>query len=498
MPAYRRANSNYFGPTVPGSVAICIALVVAYYYSLAFDTMYDSTELFFDTKTPITDQLSIISFVLLIGFVASLLLDLQHGIKNVIRIDNACLVSLYFLIFFEFNFPQYDFEKLLAPVWVGQGVRLSLLGLLGLTLGRHVLRPNTSNKLIPHIPEVSLSTFIKVFWFCVAVGYFHVLIAVNFDPLEMVVRMMGPRFSEPWSRGSLGSLHTLLYELGLILFAIPALGAYILHNSKTSWFQKLLVAVAVGLTMFKGFCSGTRNQLAAYLMLYLATYLMIQKRASLMKLAVASCIIGGVFLFASHHMLQFRQMGLMRYINEKHYEQRQFADMSEDRKGYFVDYNLFAICKLMQVIPSQYDYLGGELYFWSLIKIIPRAVWPSKPEGLSLSVEGAMGTSDLTISASMVGESYMSGGYAAVFLTSFLFGVTASFWNKLRYQTSSHFGFIVYCSAFFPAVLSMRSIVWLTTAMLPTVALVVIIRYLRKQRLRQHRGMRKPLEDIEL
>ena len=76
----------------------------------------------------------------------------------------------------------------------------------------------------------------------------------------------------------------------------------------------------------------------------------------------------------------------------------------------FVDYNLYAICKLVEVFPHKKPYLGLEIPYQALIRPIPRAIWKGKPEGLSTSIEDALGVEGLTISASFVGEAYMSGG----------------------------------------------------------------------------------------
>ena len=40
-----------------------------------------------------------------------------------------------------------------------------------------------------------------LFVFATLVGYLHVVLAVNFDPFEILRQMSLPRFSQSWSRG---------------------------------------------------------------------------------------------------------------------------------------------------------------------------------------------------------------------------------------------------------------------------------------------------------
>ena len=50
------------------------------------------------------------------------------------------------------------------------------------------------------------------------------LIAVNFNPVELVNQMLAPRFTQPWQRGRLGGWGELLYEFcRLILYLVPAI-----------------------------------------------------------------------------------------------------------------------------------------------------------------------------------------------------------------------------------------------------------------------------------
>jgi hypothetical protein len=230
----------------------------------------------------------------------------------------------------------------------------------------------------------------------------------------------------------------------------------------------VLVVVALLFTFFYGFSSGTRNVFAAYLVTFLIGYafaLAPGRRRELIILSAASAVIMFVATIA---MLQFRNIGFHNYL-VGNYERQESQEQTM-----FVDYNLYAICKLVEVFPKHNAYLGLEVPYLALIRPIPRAVWPGKPEGLSKSIEEALGVEGLTIAASFAGEAYMAGGGFVVFLAGLLFGALAGWWSFLASPRNSELGILIYASGFFAAVISMRSLFVFTTALLPTVAAIVI------------------------
>ena len=132
-------------------------------------------------------------------------------------------------------------------------------------------------------------------------------------------------------------------------------------------------------------------------------------------------------------------------------------------------------------------YLGLEVPYLALIRPIPRALWKGKPEGLSSSIEHALGefSGSITISASFAGEAYMAGGFFGVLLCALFFGAINGWWSHLMGPKNSELGILIYASGFFAAVISMRSLFTYTTALLPTVAAIVgtgyLVRYLARK-----------------
>ena len=433
---------------------------------------------------------ALLSIVLSIGF------DLRHGgVRNLIRADLMAILAFYFLTLFEFLFPQPHFDSLIDVRSTHGAILVVMLGFAGLFVGRHLIHPRRQPFTHTLTREIPASWIVVIFWGSTLIGYAHMLIAVDFDVVLMVEWFADPRFSQPWQRGRLGDWKALLVELGLFMYLIPPLGGIMIARRQR--YGALALTLMMGillLTFYFGFSSGTRNIFAAYLVTFLIGYafaLPFARRNELFILCGGSAV---VMIVVSFLMLEFRSVGLRSYLNGDY-----VPPMSQERT-FFVDYNLYTLARLVDVFPEKHDYLGWETPYQALIRPIPRAIWPGKPEGLSMSMEDALGASGLTLGASFAGEAYMSGGLLAVALIALGFGALTGWWSHLASPRNSELGILIYASGFFATVISMRSLFVFTTALLPTVAALVIgayaVRLLRQQAQRllalaaQRRGAR--------
>ena len=405
----------------------------------------------------------------------SLLMDARTGgLKNLIRADVMAILAFYFLTLFEFLFPQPEFDMMLARDSTLAASRGVLLGFAGLFAGRHLIKVTKQPFEDTLTREIPASWIIAIYWSCVLVAYAHMLLAVNFDIAEMVHYFMEPRFAQPWGRGRLGDWKALFVELGMLLYLIPPLGGIIFaRRHRYGVFTLVTVAAALLFTFFYAFSSGTRNVFASYLVTFIIGYCFavpFLKRSTLIALCGTTAV---VFVTASEVMLKFRSDGLNNYLSGGYVA-------PDEERSYFVDYNLWAIGKLMETFPAKRDYLGWEIPYQALVRPIPRALWKGKPEGLSYSIEDAVGAEGMTVASSFVGEAYMSGGFLVIALTGLALGVFTGWWSSLLSPRNSELGILIYASGFFAAVISMRSIFVFTTALLPTVAALVLGTYVAR------------------
>ncbi len=415
-----------------------------------------------------------------VGLAGSVFMDAKRGVWNLPRADLFAILAFYFLTLFEFLFPQPKFNTMTTPELAADGVYVVLIAFTGLLLGRHIFKPKSQPLADVMTHEIPPAWLIALFWLAAGIGYLHMLIAVDFNVVKMISWFSEPRFTQPWSRGKFGDWKAMLFELGMLIQLLPPLaGIMIARRRRFPIWHLLPMLVVIAITFYAAFASGTRNVLASYLVTFLIGYafaLPLDRRRELIVLA-ASC--GLLMIFATFFMLQFRNVGLKNYLADNGAPVTSMQPPPEEtRQTLYVDYNLFSICRLAEVFPSRYEYLGLEIPYLALIRPIPRALWSGKPEGMKTSIEEAMGMEGLTISASFAGEAYMSGGNPAVFIIALAFGAVTGWWCFLASPRNSEVGILIYASGFFAAVISMRSLLVFTTALLPTIAGILIATWL--------------------
>jgi oligosaccharide repeat unit polymerase len=395
------------------------------------------------------------------ALILALVVEGSGGIRNLLRTDIVMLIALYGLVFVEFLFPQESFTGHVSLQGAQTGTTAALIGFAGIALGRHMALRFGSRPSRKVMRELSNRGLINLFILVAALGYLHILLAVNFDIFEAIRQMALPRFNQSWGRGRLGGVSTLLHEVGLLIFLIPPLAGVVFAQFRQHGPAALFVVASVfALTLFKGFAGGTRNVFLIYIITFSIAYFLTRSRVTIRNLLMLAVPIMAAAAIGSFYMLEFRQTGLSRY---------DFNDVKQTT--IFVDLNLINISQLSEVFPVPNNYLGWEIPFTILIKPIPRAIWPGKPEGLSIGIEEALNATGLTLSATFVGEIYMAGGLLAVSAAALVLGSIGATWNRLGQSLDSRFKLLLYASGFFAAALAMRSILQVAPAILPTLAL---------------------------
>ncbi len=427
------------------------------------------------------------AIVLGIAIGGSLTFDLRHGLRNLVRVDVIAMLAFYVLTFVEFLFPQPDFDGMNQPQDVGRAAQAVLLAMAGIVAGRHVtsgIKRKTPGGVMS--AGLSVGQWLALLWIAAGLGYLHMLISVNFNPIELFEAMMRPRFNQPWGRGKFGDWKALITELSLFSYVIPPIYGILLANRRKISSPAMIAATALVIfVLFQGFTSGTRNIFLIYVAGLASSYLLSHQNLSWKRAMIVASVSIALIYIGTTQMLAFRQIGLKNYLNGVRHV--------GTAERFVVDYNLVSMARIMEVFPERHSYLGLEIPYQALIRPIPRAIWPGKPEGLSISIEEASGMEGLTIAVTFAGEAYMSGGLVAVFVTALILGFFCAWWNRSFRGRFDLFSQLIYASGFFPAAITMRSLLWLTTAMLPTIGLLVISYLLSKYSANGARRRRAPV-----
>jgi oligosaccharide repeat unit polymerase len=383
------------------------------------------------------------------------------GVRALIRVDILMLWVLYGLTFLEFLFPQPDVENSLSSDMATKGVLAAMLGFAGLALGRHIV-PWRQKSEIAFYSEAPPRVIFLLFIVAAMLGYLHILLAVNFDVLEMFRQMSLPRFEQSWTRGRYGgNIQSLLTEIGALLYLIPPIAGFIYARTREYGItQKVTVTIVLFLTFYYALSSGARSILVVYVISFFGAYYLNRPKIKLWLVATQGCIILLCLLVVIYLMLEFRNVGIS-----------DFSFSNRSRDTLYIDHNMVVISQLADAYPKLHNFLGFEIPYHALVHPIPRAFWPGKPEGLSVTVESIVGTDQATIASTFIGEAYMMAGMFGVLLVAILFGAAAEMWNRVGRDANSAFSQLLYASGFFCAIISMRSMLWTTVTMLPTLAL---------------------------
>jgi oligosaccharide repeat unit polymerase len=394
-------------------------------------------------------------------------IEAMAGLRALLRTDLVMLATLYGLTFLEFVLPRREiFGFAVSPQGAYDASVAVMLGFAGIAIGRHLWgQPKIAAAMRAPLPlDLPPETMFTVLLLAFGVGYLHVFLAVNFNVFEAMWYMAQPRFAQPWGRGRLGGWADLLVEVGALIYLIPPLvGVMLAQLHRYSMLQRGAAAVIFLFTLYFGFSSGTRNIFGVYMLTFSGAYLAMKPQITMRQIVFFALPVSAIALVGMYFMLEFRNVGLEGYS----FTEAEF-------NGIFVDSNMVVIANLTEVFPSIHNYLGLEIPYVALIRPIPRAIWPGKPEGLSVGIEEAVGTDgSLTLASTFVGECYMAGGMVGVLAFALLFGAAAGRWNQVGRDLRSNYNLILFVSGFFCAALLMRSLLSAAPTVLPTLGLWV-------------------------
>jgi len=394
------------------------------------------------------------------------------GMRSLIRVDIVAIGAFYFLTFAEFLSPN---TRVLYAQETGGGALACLIvltALAGLAIGRQFPFPTRLKPQDVRLPEVSPRGLLACFFLFAFLGYLYVMLVMKFNFIEIVTQVLRPRFQRPWQRGAEGDWRSFLTELKLLLYLCAALGGYVFANpAQFGAKARIGVSVILAWMTFFDFAEGARNVVLIRVGLCLVTYFIANRRAQSLK--ILSLSIAGLALLwvASGYMLAARNQGLGSYVTN--------GALGDRQDEFMIDNNMISIARVAVVFPRDYAYPGMDIVTQVVTKWVPRALWPGKPVGWSTTIEDALDTGGgYTLAVTYAGEAYLIAGIPSLVIVSLILGSAAATWTRVGLSARTNLDLVYYASGFFAATLGMRSIQFITIAMVPTVALYAFGRYL--------------------
>ncbi|MDB5711497.1 MAG: hypothetical protein JWL96_3567 [Sphingomonas bacterium] len=466
-------NQPWVAPANPrfklfSTLAVCFGSLIIY-----FTMPTDTTEL-------VTYRYCAYGLLVVLG--VALGVEGLAGVRSLARVDVVALWTLYFLTFAEFLHPHVRILYTAATGDAGVACGLALVGFVGIAVGRHIEVPIRARPERARLPEISPASLLRIFFLFSFLGYLYVLLTTSFNPFEIFSSLLQQRFDRPWQRNQVGGWVSFLTELNLLLYIVAAFGGLIFANAKYYGLSSRISVLALLTFMaYFDFCEGARNILLIKAGLFLCTFFIASRETHTARLLITAAASIALLWVVSGYMLDFRNQGLGSYISTG------AAQQQDD--GFMIDNNMVSIARVVGVFPDTYPFPGSDIVVQMFTKWIPRALWSGKPVAWSTSIEDALATGGgYTIAVTCVGEAYLIAGYPSLIVISLLIGALTSWWNRVGFAAQTNLDLVYYASGFFAAALGMRSLQFVSIAIVPTLALYICGRVMSNPRSRLYKA----------
>lgn len=366
------------------------------------------------------------ALALTLGFLFVPFVSSIGNFRNVFRPENIASSSLVYWVLLDLLQGAYPLRNISAAT-----AEFSLLLTGGfvcfLWLGV-MLPPLRAPRSLIHVAGVKTSssavfrTIILFFALCMA----RFAIACRFDPVLMFSSLTKGRFSTPWAAGHTGGWQSFLDHLSYFGYLLPAL-TVVLYNRSRSINVQVVLSVLMSLCAMVFIASGGGRRICGVMVLAaLATWILSRRTVKIRHAVLSAGLMLGL-LVLMQFLLHIRSGGLERTDGDSAFARALSAftgDKDANTSKYdhiHVDDNFFRLCQIVDIIPDRHPYVYHRYIWWVLVRPIPRAIWPGKPESGGFNLTEQVGA-QASLSSSIVGELYLSFGLVAVALGGFLYG----------------------------------------------------------------------------
>jgi hypothetical protein len=311
----------------------------------------------------------------------------------------------------------------------------------------------------------------KAIWACFLLSTFYYGYMAGFDPETIFNSLTAERWGAVWRRGTLGDWRSFIEHLQYCGYVLPSLTVMLADRAKSNWLNPRVFTGIFLSCVFLAFQiqGGGRRIVGVILGAAILTWLLLNKRISVVRAGVVLLLVWGMLILLQN-ILYIRRFGFENYIEH--------GIAKSSRKDYFaVDDNFLRLAQIIHFFPSAVDYVGSEQMIFTLIRPVPRALWPSKPTDPGFDLPKLVGIRGASLSSSIVGELYASWGLMAVLLGGVVLGGLAKSWNTVG-AIGSNNGRVLYAlgiMVLFSGVRSMQDLVIMSYTIVAWTFISVIV-----------------------
>jgi oligosaccharide repeat unit polymerase len=268
--------------------------------------------------------------------------------------------------------------------------------------------------------QLDSHTVARILPVCLVLGMFNYAYSVDFDFAEMFSYIGESRWAAPWTRAQFGGWEAFRDQSPYFGYVLPSLAALLIaRHGLLNGRSLFAVACAVVMLLFLAQGGGRRIvgvTVGAAVMVYVQ--MNSNKR-------VTNLVVVGAAALALAWTAQF-----MLNIRTEGYED--FKERGSSYDYLHVDDNFLRLAQIIDIVPRRRDYVYSQQVVFTLVRPIPRVMWPGKPLNPGFDLPSEVGMKGVSLSSSIIGEWYLSWGWWAVAFGAWLHGRLASTANSLR------------------------------------------------------------------
>lgn len=398
------------------------------------------------------------ALALFVGFsVVPAIRATMYGLQDGLRAENFLMLALTYWILFDLLQSTYPLTNVNESA-----VELALAAVAVMAVGIWTGVAIPAMKLPAVLVRASSKEFssrqiYSAAWICFFLATFNYAFQSGFSPAAILEGLTASRWDAPWVRGNLGDWSAFIEQLQYFGYVLPSLTVMLIKSTRSKGFNPRIIITIFLSCIFLAFQAqgGGRRIVGVMMGAAILTWLLLNKKISFARVGIVLVLLFGL-LNILQTMLYVRKVGLETYL--------QYGVDVASKKDYFhVDDNFLRLAQIAYFFPDKVEYVGSSQIVFTLIRPIPRALWPGKPVDPGFNLTEMVGMQGVSLSSSIVGELYASWGLIAVFLGGLFMGNLGKAWNVLLYGTKeSNNGRLMYAlgiMVLFAGIRSMQDLV---------------------------------------
>jgi oligosaccharide repeat unit polymerase len=407
-----------------------------------------------------------------LGIMAAPILACFRNPRTIFRVEHILVFSPIYWLLLDLIQGAYPLDKVSqqsieASFWA---ICLFICGVWIAASFKPLPLPGFLIKASSYVIEPKILFRLVLIFF--TLSFLRFAIPSNFNPQIMFDGLVSARWNAPWGRGQLGDWGSFLDHLSYFGYILPTLTVLIVQ--KTGWRdRRIIISIFLSLVITAFLAQGGGRRIVGVIIGSAIICWIIQKKSLNLFRIIGLAISLGLLLTVMQLMLEYRNEGVQVELRGES-KQLQYEYLH-------VDDNFLRLTQIIEIVPAEYPYVYEKQIIFVLIRPIPRVFWSGKPIDPGFDLPTALGAQGVSLSSSVIGEFYLSGGMYGVFAGGLFYGILAHMVSLLLLRLHGHSGVLVYSLSTLTLFAGMRSLQELILMSYTVLAWIVISRMVIKK-----------------